>query len=137
MDIIKNINISKVVADITTAVKDGLVNPLEAYVSLKKLEEIVKQDKSKIDEEALSEANKYPEKSFNFSDVEITKKNSAGRYDYSNIPEIVKKEKELKELKETYKAASKYDITDLNTGEILNAPIYKHGKEILSIKLNK
>ena len=39
MDIIKNIKVSEVVNNITTSVLDGTINPLEAIVSLKKLEE--------------------------------------------------------------------------------------------------
>ena len=71
-----------------------------------------------------------------FADAEITNKSSAGRYDYSNIPEVVAKELELKALKDKHKAALKVSVIDLETGELITAPIYKGGKEIISIKLN-
>ena len=43
----------------------------------------------------------------------------------------------LKALKDKHKAALKVDVIDLDTGELIQAPIYKGGKEIISIKLNK
>lgn len=137
MELIKNIDIAKVVADITLAVKNGNVNALDAYITLKKLEEVVKLAKANIDEDALLEANKYSGKVFNISNAEITKKSAPGQYDYSNIPEIVIKEEELKDLKAKHKAALKLDVIDLDTGELIVAPLYKGGKEIISIKLNK
>ena len=136
MEILKTIKVGEVVANITTAVMNGEINALEAIVSLKKLEEIVKQAKANISDAVITEAAKYG-KTFTFADAEITNKCSAGRYDYSNIPEIVARELELKALKDKHKAALKVDVIDLETGELLAAPIYKGGKEIISIKLNK
>ena len=136
MDIIKNIKVHEVVNNITSSVMDGTINPLEAIVSLKKLEEIVKKAKANISDMVIDEASKYG-KTFTFADAEITNKSSAGRYDYSNIPEIVAREIELKAIKDKHKAALKVDVIDLETGELIAAPIYKGGKEIISIKLNK
>ena len=136
MDILKTIKVAEVVANITTSVNNGDVNPLEAIVSLKKLEQIVKQAKSEIAEAVIDEAAKYG-KTFTYGDAEITNKYSAGRYDYSNIPEIVAKEIELKAIKDKHRAAINVDVVDLDTGELLVKPIYKGGKEIISIKLNK
>ena len=136
MDILKTIKVAEVVANITTSVNNGDVNPLEAIVSLKKLEQIVKQAKAEIAEAVIDEAAKHG-KTFTYLDAEITNKYSAGRYDYSNIPDIVDKEIELKALKDKHRAAINVDVIDLETGELLAAPIYKGGKEIISIKLNK
>jgi hypothetical protein len=136
MELLKTIKVSEVVNNITTSVLDGTINPLEAIVSLKKLEEIVKQAKIRINDSVIDEAAKYG-KTFIYGDAEITNKASAGRYDYSNIIEIVSKELALKALKDKHKAALKVDVIDLDTGELIQAPIYKGGKEIISIKLNK
>jgi len=97
---------------------------------------IVKQTKAEISEAVIIEASKHG-KTFNYLDAEITNKYSAGRYDYSNIPEIVAKELELKAIKDKHRAAINVDVIDLDTGELLAAPIYKGGSEIISIKLNK
>ena len=136
MELLKTIKVNEVVNNITTSVLDGTINPLEAIVSLKKLEEIVKQAKVRINESVIIEAAKHG-KTFVFGDAEITNKASAGRYDYSNIIEIVSMETGLKQLKDKHKAALKVDVIDLETGELIEAPIYKGGKEIISIKLNK
>mgnify|MGYP005988831871 CR=1 FL=1 len=137
MELLKTIKVNEVVANITSSVENGELNALEAIISLKKLEEIVKKAKSNIADIVIDEAAKYTEKTFKIGDAEISKKLSAGRYDFSNIPEIVAKELELKALKDKYKAALKSDVIDLDTGELLQAPIYKGGKEIISIKLDK
>jgi hypothetical protein len=135
MEILKTIKVAEVVANITTSVNNGDINPLEAIVRLKKIEEIVKKAKANISDMVIDEASKYG-KTFTFADAEITNKSSAGRYDYSNIPEVVAKELELKALKDKHKAALKVSVIDLETGELITAPIYKGGKEIISIKLN-
>ena len=137
MELLKHKRINDIVNDITLAVENGDVDALEAFVNLKKLEEIVKQAKKRIDDLAIDEAAKHGAKTFGFLDSEITIKNSAGRYDYSNIPEITSKELELKLLKDKHKAALKNELFDLGTGEKIEPPIYKGGREILSIKLNK
>jgi len=126
MELLKHKKISEIVNGITLAVENGEIDALEAFVNLKKLEEIVKQAKKRIDDLAIDEANKYGEKTFRFLDSEITIKSSAGRYDYSHLPEITSKEAELKLLKDKHKAASKNELFDLacniqrGAGDIIN-----------------
>ena len=115
MNLIKTTNIKETVAEITTAVENGDVNALEAFINLKKIEEIIKQVKKNVDDLVIEEAAKYSTKTFTTFDAEVTLKNSASRYDFSNIPEII----------------------DLDTGELVEPPIVKGGKEVVSIKLNK
>ena len=43
----------------------------------------------------------------------------------------------MKALKDKHKAAIKSDVIDLDTGELVDPPIVKGGKEVVSIKLNK
>ena len=122
MEILKTIKVAEVVANITSSVNNGDINPLEAIVSLKKLEEIVKQAKAKISEAVIDEATKYG-KSFTYGDAEITNKSSAGRYDYSNIPEVVAKELELKALKDKHKAALKVFKEELKLADTVEVTI--------------
>ena len=98
--------------------------------------EALKQAKNQLQDLSMDEAVKYG-KTFSFLDAEITLKNSATRYDYSEIPEIVSMELELKALKNKHKAAVKHSIVDTDTGELVQAPIVKHGRETMSIKLKK
>lgn len=118
-------------------VLSGNVNPLDAFVTLKKIEETIKNVKSQIEELALDEASKHP-KTFNHLGVEITSKSSAGRWDFKHIPEVVELEKELKQLKDRHKLAHKSsDQLVSNDGEIIQPANYNEGKNILSIKLKK
>ena len=50
MNLIKTTNIKETVAEITTAVENGDVNALEAFINRKKIEEIIKQDKKNEDD---------------------------------------------------------------------------------------
>ena len=50
MNLIKTTNIKETVAEITTAVQNGEVNALEAFINLKKIEEIIKQVKKNVDD---------------------------------------------------------------------------------------
>ena len=136
-EITKQKEIPLAVEALVSRVLSGDLNPLEVYITIKKVEEALKQAKNKLQDLSIEEATKYGAKTFSFADTEITLKNSATRYDYSDIPEIVNKESELKELKEKHKAALKHEIVDTDTGEIIKAPIVKHGRETLSIKLKK
>ena len=104
---------------------------------VKKVDTKIKQVKKNVDDLVIEEAAKYSTKTFTTFDAEVTLKNSASRYDFSNIPEIVTKELELKALKDKHKAAIKSDVIDLDTGELIEPPIVKGGKEVVSIKLNK
>ena len=134
--IVKN-EIRNAVEKLSSDVLDGIVNPLEAFITLKKIEEVTKQVKSKIEDLAIEEASKH-EKTFQFIDAEITLKSSAGRWDFKHISEIQRLEAELKEAKEQHKLAykSKSIMVDAD-GVVVDPAIYKGGREILSIKLIK
>lgn len=135
-DIIKKNEIPVAVEALVSQVLSGDLNPLEVYITIKKAEEALKQAKNQLQDLSMDEAAKYG-KTFSFMDTEITLKNSATRYDYSNIPEVVSMELELKALKNKHKAAVNHDIVDTDTGELIKAPVVKHGRETMSIKLKK
>jgi len=135
-DIIKKNEIPVAVEALVSQVLSGELNALEVYITIKKAEEALKQAKNQLQDLSMDEAVKYG-KTFSFLDAEITLKNSATRYDYSEIPEIVSMELELKALKNKHKAAVKHSIVDTDTGELVQAPIVKHGRETMSIKLKK
>ena len=134
-NIIKQNEIPKLVNTLVNQVMEGEINPLEVFVSIKVLEEAIKQAKKRIQDVAIYEAMRYGENTVNAYDAEITLKNTATRYDYSSIPSIVEKEAELKALKDKHKAAIKHAVVDTDTGELIQPPIVKHGRETISIKL--
>jgi len=137
MEISKQNEIPRAVDSLVSKVLSGDLNPLEVYITIKKIEEALKQAKNHLQDLTIDEATKYGQKSFTYADTEITIKNSATRYDYSEIPEIVAKELELKALKDKHKSAIKHSIVDTDTGELVQPPIVKGGREILSVKLKK
>jgi len=136
-DIIKQKEIPAAVEALVSKVLAGDLNPLEVYITIKKVEEALKQAKNRLQDLSIEEAERYGTKTFSFADTEITLKNSATRYDYSDIPDVVAKELELKALKDKHKAALKHDIVDTDTGELIQAPVVKHGRETISVKLKK
>ena len=127
------------VIHIVAEVNNGNVNPLEAFVYLNFMAKIADAAKKKLLDQAIDEADKYPEKEVELYDATVTVKNGAGRYDYSGIKEIEEKEKELMELKEKAKSAYAAKlagniITDKETGEIINPAKYKPNSKNITIR---
>ncbi len=108
-------------------------NPLEFEVMLKSLEDTIKEIRKNeaVKGYVLNEANKYPEKTFAFGNVDITK-GSRATNDYSNDGEWVALKAKLKEREEFLKGL-KVQMVDPETGDIVNPPIKKH-TEFLTIK---
>jgi hypothetical protein len=133
----RGIFIPVAVEKLVQLVLSGELNPLEVYVTIKKVEEALKQAKKELLELAVDEAAKYGTGSYSVYNADITLKNSAGRWDFTKIPGVISKELELKALKDKHKAALKHDIVDTETGELVQAPIFNPGRETISIKLKK
>ena len=136
-EIIKTNKIQTDVDNLVQKVLQGDINPLDVYITIKKIEDALKTAKKRLKDISVDEAEKYGKMTFGYMDADITIKNSATSYDYSNIPEVITKELELKAIKERHKQALQHTIIDEKTGEILKAPIVKHGQPTLSIKLKK
>ena len=135
--LVKQNEIPVAVETLVNQVLSGYLNPLEVYVTIKKIEEALKQAKKELLDLAVDEAAKYGTGSHSCYDADITLKNSAGRWDFTEIPDVISKEIELKALKDKHKASLKHEIVDIETGELVQAPIFKPGRETISIKLKK
>ena len=135
--LVKQNEIPRAVEALKQKVLAGSLNPLEVYVTIKKVEEALKQAKKELLDLAVDEAAKYGTGSYSCYDADVTLKNAAGRWDFTEIPGIISKELELKALKDKHKAALKHEIVDTETGELVQAPIFKPGRETISIKLKK
>lgn len=126
------------VKQITQEVNEGRVNPLEAFVFLNWMAKVAEGAKNQLLEQAIVEAEKYPEKETNVYDAKITVRNGGGKYDYSGIEEIVKKEVELKALIEDAKAAYKSmksgnQMVNEDTGEIIESAKFNPNKQTIAI----
>lgn len=129
--------------NIVELVKDGLLQPTKAFILLKQIEAKAKILREEIFEDTLEQLSMIGAESKNYK-IEggsLELRNSAGRWDFSHIEEIVKKEEELKELKErsksAYKMSLKGSILVTEDGEEVTPAIFKGGKETIVVKLDK
>lgn len=65
------------------AVQAGEVNPLKIRIWVKTMEEIIDRIKKETNEHQLKEAEKYPEKSFEYAGAKIEKSELGTKYDYT------------------------------------------------------
>lgn len=116
-------------------IESGNYNPLECEILLKSLEEIISMVRIKSKDIVFLETEKYPEKTFTFKNVEITK-SKRKIYDYSNCNDSLYNDliSEMNKIKEMIKQREKSLISGISAeGEILSKPIEKI-TEFLSIK---
>lgn len=126
------------VKQITQEVNDGKVNPLEAFVFLNWMAKVADGAKNQILDQAIVEAEKYPEKETNVYDAKVAIRSGGGKYDYSGIEEIVKMETKLKALKENAKVAYKSmqtgnQMVNEETGEIVESAKFNPNKQTIAI----
>jgi hypothetical protein len=65
------------------SVKEGEINPLTVLIQLRAMEQASQRILKEIHENIMSEANKYPGKSFEFMGNQVTKAEHGTKYDYS------------------------------------------------------
>ena len=115
----------------------GMVNELDAYLFLKKLETTVKNGLSLLQDGATDEAIKYGKGEHLVDGAYINVKASAGRWQFSDkvkeLKEVVKAREELE--KSAYKAGDNI-IVDPDGVQVEPAQWFP-GKEIVSVKIPK
>lgn len=130
-------NIKDQLANGIQEVEDGNLNPVEYYANLDVLEKFVKKCKEQIQEDALTEAENYGAKTFKDFGFEITIRNGATTYDYSDNQELNDLKGKVKAITDNLKLASKKGvaIVDLESGETFEpCPIKSGSKTSLTIK---
>ena len=134
-------SINAKVAHIEDAVLNGEVNPLEAFVYLKWMEEISKQVREKIMDLSITEAEKYPEKEIELFGCKIQKKSAAGKWDFAHLPEVNRIETLLKDTKEQAKTAyhsfQRKETISTEDGEIIEPAKYTPGRDTIAITFKK
>lgn len=106
----------------------GDINALEAYVILKELESKTKLALGQIKDNALTEAGKYPERSFMAFGANIEVRNGASAYKFcSAIDEL---ENKVKQLKEQSKLG---EFADTDSGQIIEKAVKIEGKTTLAV----
>lgn len=127
--------IGETVAIIIKAVDDGDVNPLEARIRLKAIEEVVSTASSSIAKYVRDEAEKHGTKSFDYmgAKVELAETGVNYNYDVCGDPEWDELQTSLKQLKADIKAREEFlkslkkpiTVANEETGEIItiNPPV--------------
>jgi hypothetical protein len=128
-------NISKLIQ----AVEAGEESPLTAYATLKAIADDAKDAMDHIKAYAISEAEKYGDKTFVVDGFEFTLNAGKRTYDFKTLPDWAEASKFIKELEARYKSAASAaekgnKMLDDDTGEIIPAAVVKYSAPFLTIK---
>lgn len=127
--------IEKYINQCVSEVEAGMIDPLHLLIYLKTMQKICEGIEKKIKDSSLSEANKYPGKSFEFNGAYVSKEELGTKYDYENCQDKIwemwdAKAKDAATAKKTREAFLKtikepFAYTDTETGETwqINPPI--------------
>lgn len=118
------------------AVKEGEINPLNFLAALKKLEQEIQLCKTLVEEEALDEIDKYPEKTIELDGFSVTQ-TSGGRYSYKEDGEWKELEKNKKNREKQMQQAYKTEGELVIDGEVIPPADYIPNKKSISIKIKK
>jgi hypothetical protein len=126
--------------ELFTAWQEGHINALVSYIAFDRIEKMAANYKTLLNDNALMEANRWPEKSFNFMGVSIQKKAGAGRWDFKGVQAWNEAKANLTSIEERAKMAFKMkqsfnSETVSEDGEVIEGATYSAGKDIIAIKL--
>lgn len=111
---------------------DGEINPLEAYIEIKRLSNEISQAEAVVKDLAINEADKYPSKSFSAFGAQIEKRNGPSTWDYSSCAAHIQAKERLKYIEKIAQAGGG---ADANTGEEIGKAIKIEGKSTIAVKI--
>lgn len=131
---------------IIESVKRGETNPLKVRIWVKTMETICSRLKSETENEQLSEADKYSEKSFEYAGAIITKSEQGTKYDFSKCGDpiwqqrdqiLLSAKNQLKEREDFLKSLKEpLNTFDEETGEtFVIKPPTKKSKSGLNVSI--
>lgn len=127
------------IREIATSVEDGEINALEGFIVLKAISTTVTDTMAKIKTEAVQEADKYGDKTFQAFGAQIEKRSGGGVWSYKHLEgwnELNDQKKAVEDLhKQAFKMIGQAEVIDPNTGEIIQPALWKPNAETISIKL--
>lgn len=91
--------------DLTESVEDGNDDPIVVLAKIGNVEKVMKECKDAVYLHALTEAEKYPEKTFTHKGVKVEKRAGRKVWNFKEIEEWQSIEKSRKEKENLYKAA--------------------------------
>lgn len=122
---------------------NGEASYLEVFALIKteekKMQDFFDKAKEQIEEAALKEANSFTEKSFEFKNYKIEKRQGRAIYNYKNVGAWNKLKEKLSTIEKLSKLAADSrnygkTIVDYETGEVIEPCEVKYSKDILIIK---
>lgn len=113
-------------------VMQGELNPLATYIDLKRSLDECSEAIKQIQDLAIDEALKYPEKSFKLNGAMIEKRNSLATWDYSNCQPY----KEAKERLKYIEQLAQIGGMDESGNEVPKA-VRIEGRQSIAVKLLK
>ena len=105
---------------------DGEIPSIEAYIIFSEIEKLAKDYKEQISKAAYDEVDRISDPNYTLNGRKITCQSRAV-WDFKHISQWNDKNKELKEIEERSKMASKFGVNgNFDTGEIIEPAICKH-----------
>ncbi len=124
------------ILSIRDKVLDGDAEPIKNYVQLKKIMEVAKGCMEEIQPDAITDAQRYGKGEFVIDGAKVQVKESGGKWDFSNVPQIGELKKSQKDLEEMAKQAYKTGATVISPdGEEVSPATYTAGKTTIAISL--
>jgi len=121
--------------DINEKVLNGELNALEAYVELKRTEKLLKDVLKGVKEQAVEEAEKYGEKTFDAFGATIEMRAGGGTWNYKDLPWWDSFKAKQEAAQKAYKSSQVYMTIVDDNGEIIKPAIYKPNSPTISVKL--
>ena len=108
------------------------INPLEAYIRIKALQDMLGIVENHIKTEAITEAEKYEKLDRIKFGIKFSVESGRRTFDFSNDAKHCELKKQIKEREALLKAITT-EVADADTGELLQFPIVKNSPEIIKI----
>lgn len=121
--------------DINEQVLNGQLNALDAYVQLKRIDNLLKTILSAVKDEAIEEAAKYGQKTFEAFGAKIEQKSGGGTWNYKSLPWWDEYEKKKEAAQKAQKSSQVYLTIVDEDGEIIEPAEFKPNANTISVKL--
>lgn len=124
------------IMDRSEAVQDGRANALQTYIEIKRINEASAAALKEMQDQAIEEADRHPEKSFELYGAKIEKRAGGSRYSFKHIQEWQKKEQERKAIEEAAILAEKAQRSGqdiIKEGVIVEPAQFIEGKATIAI----
>lgn len=132
--------LEQTIIKISKCVEEGTESPFEALANFKRFEKVLKDAIKFVNEYAVTEAEKYNDKTFNQGDHQFTLVKGRRSFSFKNIDEWADQKKQLSEIEQKYKTAfASYEkgLTLINDdAEVMQMPEVTYSKDVLSVKID-